>query len=120
MAFLCRKTFQVLLFLFLPAFSFGQYNLLDVYSKANYADNDTIFLTDHYVYGLSGGFKYILSEQYEEGRIVKTDTIVEPTKVKPERRKKNQKERIIQQDTNDPTSPCALIFYKRRYKLLYS
>jgi hypothetical protein len=79
--------------------------------------NDTIFLTDHYVYGVSGNFKYILSEQNEEGRIVKTDTIIEQIEIKPEKRKKNKKQQVIEQDRNDPASPCAIL-YKRRYTVI--
>jgi hypothetical protein len=117
MGFLCRLAFQILLFLFFPAVSFGQHNFLGVYSQLYGNTNDTIFLTDHYVYGINGDFKYILSGQQEEGRVVKTDTIVKERKAKPETRKKNHKEQIIEQHTDGPGSPCALLFYTRRHEL---
>jgi hypothetical protein len=117
MGFLCRLTFQVL-FLFFPAVSFGQYNSFEGYPQLYGNVNDTVFLTDHYVYGLSGDFKYILSEQQEEGRIMKTDTIVKQRKNKAETRKKNRKEQIIEQQTDGSGSPCALLFYKRRHELI--
>jgi hypothetical protein len=112
MGFLCRLTFQVL-FLFFPAVSFGQYNFFGGYPQLYGNANDTIFLTDHYVYGLND-FKYILSRQQEEGQIMSTDTIVKQRKNKTETRKKNRKEQIIEQHTDGPGSPCALLFYKRR------
>jgi hypothetical protein len=119
MGFLCRLTFKIiLLFLVFPAVSFGQYNFLGAYPQLYGNTNDTIFLTDHYVYGISGDFKYILSGQQEEGRIVKTDTIIKQRKVKPETRKKHRKDQMIEQHTNDQASPCALLLYKRRSKII--
>jgi hypothetical protein len=119
MGFLCRLTFQAILFLFLPAVSFGQYNLSVVYPQLYGNANDTIFLTDHYVYGLGGDFNYILSGQEEEaGRVIKMDTIVKQRKSKPETRKKNRKEQISEQRADDPVSPCALLYFNRRNKVL--
>jgi hypothetical protein len=130
MGFLCRSVFQVTAFFFLPVLSSGQYTLTSAYlnlaapdariSKSGHHQqltNDTIFLADHYVYGLSIAFKYILSAADEEGRILKTDTIAEPSETQPDSVKKNKEEQIIKHP-DDPASPSALLLYKRRYQTI--
>lgn len=130
MGFLCRSMFQVTLFLFLPVLSSRHSCTLSRCLSLTAWDrilaetgrniqgvNDTIFLTDHYVYGLNNAFKYIISSADGEGMILKTDTIAEPAEAQPEKMNNNQKDQFIQQHSHEPAVPSALIWHKRKEEI---
>lgn len=89
------------------------------YSKIHAPSNgDSIFVADHYHYDKNWKFKWIISDQYENAKVVSTDTIYKPRPIKKLEGKRNQKGQVIEQESGDLYFPCAKIF-KGKHKIYY-
>jgi len=86
------------------------------YSKTH--SLDSIFAADHYYYYKDGKFKYIISEHFEDSRIISTDTIYKLPETKKSEGKRNSKKQIIEQDLGDLHFPCGIEF-NGKHKIQY-
>jgi hypothetical protein len=89
------------------------------YSKIHAPSNgDSIYIADHYFYDKNWRFKWIISDKYDNAKVISTDTVYKLRLTKDISGKRNQKRQIIEQDLGDLYFPCAIIF-KGRHKIYY-
>jgi len=89
------------------------------YSKIHAPSNgDSIFIADHYQYDKNWKFKWIISDHYENAKVISSDTIYKPRPTKKLEGKRNQKGQIVEQELGDLYFPCTIIF-KGKHKIHY-
>jgi hypothetical protein len=90
------------------------------FSRIHAARNgDSVFIADHYYYDENWNFKWIISDQYENARVISTDTIFSNHEAKKTEGRRNQIGQIIEQDLGDLSFPCAIIF-EGRHRIYYN
>lgn len=89
------------------------------YSKI-YAPNngDSIFIADHYHYDKNWKFKWIISDEYENGKVVSSKKNYKLRETNKIEGKRNQTGQVIEQDLGNLDFPCG-IFFKGRHKIYY-